>query len=276
MANGYLGIDSTAHKIKSLYVGVDGVAHKVKKAYIGVDGTARLWYQAGTPLGQLEVGSIVKINESGTPVEFYVAKHNYESDLNGTGRTLLVRKYVYPTKMKWATQNATDSLGYVEYSVFYNSNLYVWLNGTYAKSLDLKIQNAIGTTYYRIGKASCGREYDEHDDSYSFSPYCNIVTHDSAVFSLSATEIGFDWTPNEGTEVEAASALKVAYNSSGTACNQWTRSIRYNGTSGYNDAAYVTNKGKENYSNLTSSYYARPAFTLPSTILVNDNGNILT
>ncbi len=28
-------------------------------------------------------GSIVKINESGSPVEFYVAKHDYESALNG-------------------------------------------------------------------------------------------------------------------------------------------------------------------------------------------------
>lgn len=40
-------------------------------------------------------GSIIKINENGTPVEFYIAKHNYEHTLNGTGRTLVVRKDVY-------------------------------------------------------------------------------------------------------------------------------------------------------------------------------------
>ena len=33
-------------------------------------------------------GNIVKINENNSPIEFYVAKHDYESELNGTGRTL--------------------------------------------------------------------------------------------------------------------------------------------------------------------------------------------
>lgn len=41
-------------------------------------------------LGQVSEGTIVKINENGSPVDFYVAKQNYESGLNGAGRTLVI------------------------------------------------------------------------------------------------------------------------------------------------------------------------------------------
>ena len=30
-------------------------------------------------LGQVAVGTLVKLNENGSPVKFYVAKHDYES-----------------------------------------------------------------------------------------------------------------------------------------------------------------------------------------------------
>lgn len=43
-------------------------------------------------LGSKAVMSTVKLKENGTLVEFYVAKHDYESGLNGSGRTLIVRK----------------------------------------------------------------------------------------------------------------------------------------------------------------------------------------
>lgn len=47
---------------------------------------------ANVQLGSKALGSIVKLKENGIPVTFYVACHNYESGLNGVGRTLVVRK----------------------------------------------------------------------------------------------------------------------------------------------------------------------------------------
>ena len=44
-------------------------------------------------LAEMAEGTLVKMNESGAPVEFYVAQHDYESELHGAGRTLVVRKY---------------------------------------------------------------------------------------------------------------------------------------------------------------------------------------
>lgn len=57
--------------------------------------TSRGIVESGTAIGDLDEGAIIKLNESGAPVEFYVAKHDYEPDLNGAGRTLVVRKDVY-------------------------------------------------------------------------------------------------------------------------------------------------------------------------------------
>ena len=39
----------------------------------------------GTMLSDFEEGALVKLNENGSPVEFYVTKHDYEPDLNGAG-----------------------------------------------------------------------------------------------------------------------------------------------------------------------------------------------
>ena len=50
---------------------------------------------AGTPLSQLAEGTLIKILENGSPVEFYLAKHSYEPILNGEGRELLVRKDIH-------------------------------------------------------------------------------------------------------------------------------------------------------------------------------------
>ena len=88
----YVGVNGKARKVRKMYVGVGGSAHKVKKGYIGVNGVARLFFTSGKPLSQYAEGAIIKINEGGKPAEFYVAKHNYESSLNGNGRTLVVRK----------------------------------------------------------------------------------------------------------------------------------------------------------------------------------------
>ena len=38
---------------------------------------------ATTTLGNKSTGSIIKLKENGTLVDFYVAKHDYESSLNG-------------------------------------------------------------------------------------------------------------------------------------------------------------------------------------------------
>ena len=62
---------------------------------------------AGTPLGNLAEGTLITIKENGAPVEFYVADHDYQSDLNGDGRTLIVRKDCYDQRAWNTARNAT-------------------------------------------------------------------------------------------------------------------------------------------------------------------------
>ena len=38
---------------------------------------------------ELTVGQTVKVYENGTAIDFVVAQHNYEKDLNGKGKTML-------------------------------------------------------------------------------------------------------------------------------------------------------------------------------------------
>ena len=50
--------------------------------------TRRFLPVVGTSIGNLDEGAIITLNENSNPVEFYVAKQDYEAGLNGAGRTL--------------------------------------------------------------------------------------------------------------------------------------------------------------------------------------------
>lgn len=83
-------------------------------------------------LGNLAEGTIVKKYEGGVPTEFVVAKHDYGSDLNGTGHTLVVRKNALSEKREWAnygSMSATDYLNWKEHST-----LRSWLEEEYAQN----------------------------------------------------------------------------------------------------------------------------------------------
>lgn len=201
---------------------------------------------ASTKLANKAVGSIIKLKESGTLVEFYVAKHDYENGLNGNGRTLIVRKDCYDMRVFSSSNNA-----------YANSSLDSWLCNTYLKLLDADIQAAIGTTkfYYTPGNGNY-----------------TVTTLQRAVFQLSLTELGksASYAKTEGSALPIASTLQIAYRN-GSAVVQWTRTPRtddtsvvfYLGTNGYVYDHYVS-----------SSYGSRPAFTLPSTLSVSDDGSV--
>lgn len=188
-------------------------------------------------------GSIIKIAESGTPVAFYIAKHNYEAGLNGDGRTLMVRKDCYDSRTFSSSNNA-----------YANSSLDSWLCNTYLKLLDADIQVAIGTTkfYYTPGNGNA-----------------TVTTLQRAVFQLSLTELGKSDTSakKEGTALPIARTLQIAYRN-GVATNQWTRTPLTNGTNG----VFGLTSGGATYKFSRSEYHgSRPAFTLPSDFIITDD-----
>ena len=189
-----------------------------------------------TKLANKAVGSIIKLKESGTLVEFYVAKHDYENGLNGNGRTLIVRKDCYDMRAFSSSNNA-----------YANSSLDSWLCNTYLKLLDADIQAAIGTTkfYYTPGNGNT-----------------TVTTLQRAVFQLSLTELGktASYANTEGSALPIASTLQIAYRN-GSACVQWTRTPNTYNTNYVCDLSTNGNVSSYYYS---LSYGSRPAFLIPS------------
>lgn len=202
---------------------------------------------ATTTLGNKATGSIIKLKENGTLVDFYVAKHDYESGLNGSGRTLVVRKDVYDLRA-WHSSNV---------NAWASCTLRSWLNSTYKALLDSDIQSLMGTTTYY---------YTPGNGSWS------VTTRSDAVFQLSATELGQSqsWFNTEGSALPIASTLKIAYKD-GSATTQWTRSP-YTSSASY--AVFLGSNGNVYGGYCTNTYGSRPAFTLPSNLYVSDDGSV--
>ena len=202
---------------------------------------------ATTTLGNKSVGSIVKLKENGVLVDFYVAKHDYENGLNGSGRTLVVRKDCYDTR-QWHTSNV---------NAYATSAIDTWLNSTYKNLLDADIRGVIGTTKIKYTPGNGNT---------------TVGTLERAIFLLSVTELGrsASYANTEGTALSIASSLQIAY-LNGSAVVQWTRSPSTDDT--YYACCLSTGGGVGNY-RCNSTRGSRPAFTLPSTLSVSDDGSV--
>lgn len=203
---------------------------------------------ATTTLGNKSVGSIVKLKENGVLVDFYVAKHDYENGLNGSGRTLVVRKDCYDTR-QWHTSNV---------NAYATSAIDTWLNSTYKNLLDADIRGVIGTTKIKYTPGNGNT---------------TVGTLERAIFLLSVTELGrsASYANTEGTALSIASSLQIAY-LNGSAVVQWTRSPYSNSTG--NAYCLSTDGDVGNYYRCSNTGGSRPAFTLPSTLSVSDDGSV--
>lgn len=254
-------------------------------------------------LSNIPEGKTVLMDEGNNVVEFIVAKHGYESELNGVGRTLLIRKR-YPTLMNW------DS----SWSAYAQSDINTWLNGEYLNTFSSAQKEAIGSTtfYYTPG-------FTAMDFSVGSS---KVSTMSKAVFLPSAHEFGgdcegndvFGWTKNspdykynEGTSFPQAKgileSMLAADNAAITdgSCRVFTRTpflysaeyVSYYHSSDRKDflSRMVTTledtviDGSSGFSVLWGHtatlgpnllyYCAHPSFTLPETTQIDANGKLV-
>lgn len=244
-------INGTSYDIKSGKTLIGGTGYDVKKGRTLIGGTG---YDIpfGKKIAELAEGTIIKINESGSPVEFYVAKHNYESELNGSGKILVVRKDCYSTR-------AFNSRIYTEH--FPTSDICTWLNETYIGLLDSGVQEAITTTTFKVWVSGI-----------------EVTTAEKKIFLLSATELGYVYRTSEtqlafieGEKLDISDLL-IPANLNGEAVRQWTRSsVPYNA-----ERVCVNNAdgGFDRAQSLMAIIGVRPIFALPETMEV-DNDFIL-
>ena len=198
----------------------------------------------GKKLSDYAEGDIIKIPENGTPVEFYVAKHNYESGLNGAGRTLVVRKKMYDNRI-WHTSNI---------NAYANSNIDNWFNNTYKNLFDSNIRTLINSTkfYYTPGNGNN-----------------TVDILERSIFALSLTELGGNdnYANIEGSVLPIANILKTT----GINDSQWTRSPRWTSRT----TVHIGYFKYFSEASCTSKKGSRPAFTLPSTTKFDPDTNII-
>ena len=236
-------ISGTAYDVKGGRELIGGTGYGCKGGKTLIGGTAfTVPFSKGIPLSTITPGAILYLNEYGSPVPFYVCKHDYESGLNGAGRTLLVRKDCYDKRI-------FDSSS----KIFAGSSIDTWLNGTWIKLLTLDVQSAAGTTkiYY-----------------YDGSKKKAVTTR--AVFLLSTAEFGYsDYAGTDGEPLDSAvrKLLSTAYYG-GNSVGQWTRTPA---TWTQNNVYVIMPSDYSTHMPCNDSYGVRPAFTIPSTFPVIQN-----
>ena len=209
---------------------------------------------ANVKLGTKAVGSIVKIKVNGAAKDFIIVHQGlpssaYDASCNGVW---VVMKDIYTT-MKWDGSN----------NDYLNSDMTAYLNGTFISLIDADIRNAIKQVKI---------PYTNYSNNNVMSGSNGLSCK---VFLLSGTEVGFSGVSYMNTEGAKLSyfdsaSKRVAYNGSSAAI-WWLRSPL---TSGNSSVWYVSADGSSNYYWYSGSGGVRPAFVLPSTLVVSDDGTV--
>lgn len=225
----------------------------------------------GTPLSQLSEGTYIKLMENNQLHDFIVAKQNYQSDLNGDGYTLLVRRGVLPDMYEY------DITHYRGYDA---SGLHRFtLNDTYFSQLSQFLQSQIPSiNIYAV-------IYTYEDTGLGHLAVKPIQTK---IFTPSITEFGSTATgskfPIEGSKLPTASQIvkDAGYNNTTiTSANQkwvWTRSLPI--PTSENTDAYIISIHSDfsgfgiNDRVSIEDHWVIPCFVLPNTLRV-DHDNIL-
>lgn len=217
---------------------------------------------ANVKLSTKAIGSIVKIKVNGAAKDFIIVHQGlpssaYDASCNGVW---VVMKDIYTT-MKWDGSN----------NDYKNSDVHSYLNGTFYNLIDSDIRNAIKQVKipYQNGTGSGG----------SLATGSNGLS--TKVFLLSGYEVG--WTtsdngyfPKDGVRLayfgnsSGGNSKRVAYNGS-SAAEWWLRSP-YTGNG--NGVWTVKSDGSSGIWSYNGTYGVRPAFILPSTLVVSDDGTV--
>ena len=209
----------------------------------------------------------VYLMEGSTKVKFYVLAHNYESGLNGKGRTLFCRESP-ATSGPWSSVGEYGRRVDIAWGITrdgYTCSIYDWLTTTYFYKFAAGVKGWMGKTRYSPG-----------DSRFATS-----------IFTLSASESVYSLSSRpEGALLsdKARTRLENIFTDFGT--NIWTRTqsnnVSYHHSSSDNDYYYdgVALSGvSRNDWGLFSTTYGHtqswgylPCFTLPETLYIDKDG----
>lgn len=222
-----------------------------------------------TRLGDMAVGSIVKIKVNGAAKDFIIVHQGKPSSVydDSCDGTWLLMKDIY----------TTSAFGYMspygnDYNDYEKSPIHGYLNSTFLNLIDGDIRNAIKQVkipYYTKGFGG----------QSSLATGANGLS--TKVFLLSGYEVG--WTtrnskyfPQDGVRLayffdgSGGNRKRIAYYNSSAAI-WWLRSPYTD-----NDSTVwgVRTDGSSNYAGGGREYGVRPALILPSDLFVSDDGTV--
>ena len=222
---------------------------------------------ATAALSTKSVGSIVKIKISGTLRDFIVVHQGkpsniYDESCNGTW---LLMKDIYENR-QWHSSNVND---------YASSTIHSYLNSTFLNLIDANIRNQIKQAKipYRPGSGT----------SMTVNSGANGLS--AKVFLLSDIEMGgepsWSYLPKDGAKLAyfelgtgtSANNKRIAY-LNGSAAVWWSRSP--NTVNSTNSWRCISDGNCSSTDSCANSYGIRPAFILPSSLLVSDDGAVNT
>lgn len=215
-----------------------------------------------TRLGDMAVGSTVKIKVNGTAKDFIIVHQGnpdstiYDSSCDGTW---VLMKDIYTTSTFGNNNSYKDS------------SIHSYLNSTFFNLIDADIRNAIKQVKipYQNGTGSGG----------SLATGSNGLS--TKVFLLSGYEVGWtvmdsDSFPKDGRRLayfpssSGGNSKRIAYD--GSSAGAWWMRSPY--IYSYENIAVVNTNGAYTYGSYKNTYYVRPAFILPSTLVASNDGTV--
>lgn len=209
----------------------------------------------------------VCLMEGSTKVKFYVLAHNYESGLNGKGRTLFCRESP-ATRGPWSSVGEHGSRVNIAWGITrdgYTCSIYDWLTTTYFYEFAADVKGWMGKTKYLAHRMTFG----------------------TSIFTLSESESVYSLSSRpEGTLLsdEARKRLEYIFTDFGT--NIWTRTgsnnLSYHHDSSdhdyYYDGVALSSVSRNDWGRFSTTYGHTqrwgylPCFTLPETLYIDKDG----
>lgn len=209
----------------------------------------------------------VYLMEGSTKVKFYALAHNYESGLNGKGRTLFCRESP-ATSGPWSSvgnYGVRVDIAWGQTDSGYTCSIYDWLTTTYFYKFAADVKGWMGETKYLANRTTFSTSIftlSESESVYSLSsrPEGTLLS-DEARKRLE--NIFTDFGNNIWTRTQSG---HVSYHYSSSDVNYYYDGIALSGVNNSYSGRFNTTYGH------TQSWGYLPCFTLPETLYIDKDG----
>ena len=214
----------------------------------------------------------VCLMEGSTKVKFYALYHNYESGLNGKGRTLFCRESP-ATSGPWSSVGSAGRRNNIAWGITdhgasgetHTCSIYNWLTTTYFHKFAADVKGWMGETKY----------------------LANRTTFSTSIFTLSESESVYDLSSRpEGTLLSEVARKRLENIFTDFGENIWTRTqssrVSYHHDSSdkdyYYDGVALSGVDSSHWGRFSTTYGHTPSwgylpcFTLPETLYIDKDG----